>query len=90
MEEGAPSPTDTDEEYVWSHMHESATTAWKIDPVFKPFYHVTGIVAGVGDESFEHVEGYTAGHEDEFVETGRKEDLGGRCLRGILRGGFPG
>lgn len=91
MEEGAPLPTDTDEEYVWNRMHELSTIAWKTDPVFKPFYHATGIVfAGVGDECFEHVKGYTAGHEDEFVELKTKEDFWGTMPEGVLKGEFPG
>lgn len=91
MEEGAPSPSDTEEQYVWSRMHEIATAAWKTDPVFKDFYHATGIVfSTVGDECFEHVRGYTAGHEDEYVELSSAEDFRGTMPEGVLKGDFPG
>jgi sarcosine oxidase/L-pipecolate oxidase len=44
MEEGEPSESDTEEQYVWNRMHQITTKYWKEDEVFKSFYHPTGII----------------------------------------------
>lgn len=92
VEEGSlPSESDTEEEYVWNRMHEITTGYWKHDPVFKEFYHETGIIfSAVTDECFEHVKGYTTGHEDEYETLSTKEAFQATMPEGILKGDFPG
>ncbi|KAL1301581.1 hypothetical protein AAFC00_005814 [Neodothiora populina] len=92
MEEGdPPSSTDNQESYVWNRMHQIATEAWRNDEVYKRFYHETGIVfAAVGDEAYEHVKGYTTGHEDEYEVVNGKEAFRKMMPEGVLNGEFPG
>ena len=91
MEEGEPSDSDTEEQYVWNRMHQITTKYWKEDPVFRDFYHCTGIIfSAVTDECFEHVRGYTAGHEDEYQSLHSADDFRKTMPKGVLQGDFPG
>ncbi|KAK5018133.1 fructosyl amine:oxygen oxidoreductase [Cryomyces antarcticus] len=90
MEEGAPSPENTDEEYVWNRLHQIASKAWHEDPVFAPYYHETGIVyAACSPEVWEHVKGWTVGREGQFDLLERKEDFRRTMPEGVLTGDFP-
>ncbi|RDW64468.1 NAD(P)/FAD-dependent oxidoreductase [Aspergillus mulundensis] len=90
MEEGAPSDTDTPEQYVWNRMHQITTNAWKNDPVFQPFYHPTGFIMAASQESARpHVDRYIATCPDELRLLNTAEDFRATMPEGILTGDFP-
>lgn len=91
MEEGEPSETDTEEQYVWNRMHQITTKYWKEDEVFTSFYHPTGIIfSAISDDVYEHVKGYTKGTESEWVSLDSPEDFKKTMPEGVLQGDFPG
>lgn len=91
MEEGEPSETDTEEQYVWNRLHQITTKYWKEDEVFKAFYHPTGIIfSAVSDDVYEHVKGYTKGTESEWASLDSPDDFKKTMPEGVLQGDFPG
>ncbi|KAL3485762.1 FAD dependent oxidoreductase [Aspergillus germanicus] len=91
MEEGAPSDTDTPEQYVWNRMHQITANSWKTDPVFQPFYHPTGfIMAASQDSARPHVEDYIRASRDKLRLLKCAEDFRRTMPDGVLTGDFPG
>ncbi|KAL4772470.1 FAD dependent oxidoreductase [Aspergillus nidulans var. acristatus] len=91
MEEGAPSDTDTPEQYVWNRMHQITANAWKTDPVFRPFYHPTGfIMAASQDAAVPHVDKYIRSCRDKLRLLNSAADFRATMPSGILTGDFPG
>ncbi|KAL2858270.1 FAD dependent oxidoreductase [Aspergillus pseudodeflectus] len=91
MEEGAPSDADTPEQYVWNRMHQITASAWKTDPVFRPFYHPTGfIMAASQDYARSHVDGYLRTCKGKLRLLNSAEDFRRTMPEGVLTGDFPG
>ncbi|KAJ9629476.1 hypothetical protein H2203_001850 [Taxawa tesnikishii (nom. ined.)] len=91
MEEGEPSEDDSDETYVWNRMHQITTKYWKEDTTFQRHYHETGIIfSACSPEVYEHVKGYTTGHESEFEALESAADFHKTMPEGVLTGQFPG
>lgn len=87
---GAPSVTDTDEEYVWNRMHQLASNAWKTDAVYRPFYHPTGfIMAGVSEEALKEVDDYLKTCKDGMRLLSSASDFQATMPEGVLTGSFP-
>ncbi|KAL3471474.1 FAD dependent oxidoreductase [Aspergillus californicus] len=90
MEESAPSATDSDEEYVWNKMHQLASTAWKTDPVYSPFYHQTGFIMAASQDSARHeVDAYIHACTDKIRLLDSPEGFRGTMPEGVLTGDFP-
>ncbi|KAL3459684.1 FAD dependent oxidoreductase [Aspergillus heterothallicus] len=92
MEEGAPSATDSPEEFVWNRMHQLATTSWKMDPIYRDFYHPTGFVMAASEESAQDEVTGAYARCKEYSKTrplNTAEDFRRTMPQGILTGDFP-
>ncbi|OJJ60278.1 hypothetical protein ASPSYDRAFT_201671 [Aspergillus sydowii CBS 593.65] len=91
MEEGWPSESDSNEQYVWNRMHQLATDAWKNDPVFRPFYHPTGFIMAASEESAQRdlVDEYIRTCKEKLRLLCTPEEFRATMPRGVLTGDFP-
>ncbi|EON68942.1 hypothetical protein W97_08200 [Coniosporium apollinis CBS 100218] len=90
MEEAEPSPNDTDEEYVWSRIHQLSTHAWRSDPLFKPFYHPTGLIlSAVTDPVYAHVLADIRREAGAWTPLTSPTDFRATMPSGVLNGAFP-
>ncbi|EED19258.1 fructosyl amine:oxygen oxidoreductase [Talaromyces stipitatus ATCC 10500] len=91
MEEGFPSSTDSDEDYVWNRMHQLATNKWKRDSVYRPFYHPTGFVMAASQDDARHeVDSYIKSCQHKVRLLSTPEEFRSTMPEGILIGDFPG
>ncbi|KAL4784731.1 FAD dependent oxidoreductase [Aspergillus varians] len=90
MEEASPSESDSDEQYVWNRMHQLATNAWKLDPVYKPFYRPTGLImAASQDSARHHIDSYIRDCKDKVRLLNSPAEFQQTMPKGILTGDFP-
>ncbi|KAJ5594237.1 uncharacterized protein N7459_000445 [Penicillium hispanicum] len=70
----------------------AALKGWKTDPVFRPYFHETGmIVSGNTPELIQHIEEEEIDPSDaDFVKLETAEDFRGIMPEGVLTGEFPG
>ncbi|KAL4932544.1 NAD(P)/FAD-dependent oxidoreductase [Aspergillus undulatus] len=91
MEEGSPSETDTDEQYIWNRLHQIATDKWKNDPIFRPFYHPTGFIMAASQESAQRelIDAYLGKCKDKLRLLNTADKFRSTMPKGILTGDFP-
>ncbi|KAF3404400.1 L-saccharopine oxidase [Talaromyces pinophilus] len=91
VEEGSPSSTDSDEQYVWNRMHQLATKAWRTDSVYQPFYHPTGFIMAASQDSARHeIDSYITSCKDKIRVLSTPAEFRSTMPGGILTGSFPG
>lgn len=87
---GFPSSTDTDEDYVWNRMHQLATNAWRTDPIYRQFYHPTGLVIASSSETAGRQVTASLGKcKYPCRRLSSPDDFQGTMPEGILTGDFP-
>ena len=61
------------------------------DPLYRPFYHSTGLIMCCGgDNAWQHCVEYAQGEHAELVPLKTKEDFHASMPKGVLTGPFPG
>jgi sarcosine oxidase/L-pipecolate oxidase len=72
-------------------MHQITASAWKTDPVFRPFYHPTGFIMAASQEyARSHVDGYLRTCKGKLRLLNSAEDFRRTMPEGVLTGDFPG
>ncbi|CRG88447.1 fructosyl amine:oxygen oxidoreductase [Talaromyces islandicus] len=90
IEEGSPSVSDSDENYVWNRMHQLSTKAWKTDSVYQKFYHSTGFIMAASQKDARHeVDAYMSSCKDRVRLLTSPSEFQNTMPNGILTGPFP-
>lgn len=81
-----------DEIEVNEMLGQEAFEAWTHDPVFKPFYHDTGLLmAACSQEGLERLDvRVRPGGDPNLIEMSNPNEFRGLAPKGVLRGDFPG
>ncbi|RAH65969.1 NAD(P)/FAD-dependent oxidoreductase [Aspergillus aculeatinus CBS 121060] len=93
MEHREPKESDTDPRSIaFATCTRAALKGWKTDPVFKPYFHETGVVvSGHTPALIEHIrETEIEPSMGDFVKLETAEDFRKTMPAGVLTGKFPG